>query len=315
MSDDTTSATTGSDTTGTTTAAGAGVRVCRFPGCDRPSRPDPGTGRPSLYCEQPGPDGGPVHNRATAWRARRAADQQATPTSPGGPAGEQSPVGVAPVSMARVSLEQRVAQLPTKIDDLQAFLAGVVADLRAAGDVEAAGAEVADAHRDALAKITAAEQQVADAERARRGADRRADDADTLRAEADAAAEDATAQTARVREELGAQLAQARADAEHAATEARQQLAAAVTETEHARAEAATARGELTALQAQAAADKHALAALRDDLDQVRADARAQRDALQQAAEERATALTQALAAARETVEAYKAQLHGPAGA
>ncbi|HEX7321535.1 MAG TPA: hypothetical protein VF299_01170 [Mycobacterium sp.] len=308
MSDDTTP-TAGSDTTGA--AATAAVRVCRFPGCDRPSRPDPATGRPSLYCEQPDPDGGPVHNRATAWRARRAAEQRTT-AGPGDVVVDQSVA--APVSMARAALEQRVAQLPTKIDDLRDFLTGVVADLRAAGDVEAAGAEVADAHRDALAKITAAEQQAADAERARRDADRRAGEAEALRAEADAAAEDATAETAQVRQELSAQLAQVRADAEQAAAAASEQLTTAAAETERARADAATARGELAALQAQSAVDKEALAALRNDLEQARADARAQREALQRAADERATALTEALAAARETAEAYRTQLrhHNP---
>lgn len=310
MSDDSTPA---SGTAGTTSTPAGGVRVCRFPGCDRPTRPDPGTGRPSLYCEQPDPDGGPVHNRATAWRARRAAEQATTSAGgagAGGQGGELSTTA-APVSLARVSLEQRVEQLPARIDALQDFLTALVTELRVAGDVEAAGAEVADAHRDALAKITAAEQRIADAERARRDAERRADNAETLRAEADAAAEDATAETVRVRDELTTQLSQAHTDAEHAAATARDQLAAAITDTEHARAQAATARGELAALQAQATADKHALAALRNDLEQVRADARAQREALQQAADERATALSQALAAARETAEAYRAQLHG----
>lgn len=286
-------------------ATGEVQRRCRFPGCVRPPRPDPATGRPTLYCEQPGPDGGPVHNRASAWRARRASQHNTTGTVATPP---EDDAPVVPVSMARASLEQRLERFPEQIEQLRSFLDGALAELRTAGDVEAAAAEVADAHREALAKITAAEQQLADAERARRTAQQHAVEAEALRAEADAAAEAATAETTRIRDELTAELHQVRADAEQAAAQASQQVATAAAEAEQARTQAATARGELAALHAQAAADRETITMLRADLDQVRADGRAEREVLQRAADERADALTRALDAAQETIQAYRAQ-------
>src|SRR5258707_13488756 len=116
-------------------ASGSGNDGCHFPGCTRASRPGPVTGRPSLYCEQSDPDGCPVHNRSSAWQARRA--QRA------GVVVQEGAVA-APVSLARATLEQRLAELPAKVGELREVLDHVVAGIRAAGDVEAAGAEVED---------------------------------------------------------------------------------------------------------------------------------------------------------------------------
>ena len=80
------------------------VGRCHYPGCNRPSRPDSATGRPSLYCEQSDLEGGPVHNRANAWRRRRAEK----PTS----AGNQS--AAAPASPGRAAFEERVVELTDK---------------------------------------------------------------------------------------------------------------------------------------------------------------------------------------------------------
>jgi hypothetical protein len=87
--------------------------VCHYPGCTRPSRPDPATGRPSLYCEESDPSGGPVHNRANAWRRRRA-EKAGNPLEGHGVS--------APVSLARAALEQRVAEVPGKLAELRDFL-------------------------------------------------------------------------------------------------------------------------------------------------------------------------------------------------
>ena len=164
---------------------------CGFPGCTRPRRPDPATGRPSRYCEQ-ADEGGPVHNRASAWKARRAKqgalevqDENAT---------------VVPVSLARATLDQRLAELPGKFDELRSYLDGLVATVAAAGDIEAAGAEVEDAHRDALARVTEAEGRASAAERSARVADGRAEQAERDREEADILAEESAADSARVRE-------------------------------------------------------------------------------------------------------------------
>jgi hypothetical protein len=371
---------------------------CHYPGCTRPSRPDPATGRPSLYCEQPDPDGGAVHNRANAWRARRA--QRAGSVL-------QEQAVAAPVSLARATLEQRLAELPTKFGELREFLDDALAGIRAAGDVEAAGAEVEDAHREALTKVTEADRRAAAAERAGRLAEERAAVAEREREEADALAEEAMAETARLREELQAELAQVRADADVAVAQARGDLAAAEAqhrsrlaerdaEVERAREDAnaaqldaassraaqqaadevaarereiaaqlrrqldearrelddtrqqlqreldtmrqsrqqaheetAAVRLELAGIQAAATAseragdrDREALVAVRRELDQVRADAQSEREALRAAhteqlaqiqrnADERAAALNQALDLARDSAETYRAQLAG----
>jgi len=187
--------------------------LCNYPGCTHPRRPDPATGRPSRYCERDD-DGGPVHNRANAWKARRAQREDATTQEDG---------LAAPVSMARATLEQRLSELPERVADLRQYFDGVLIGIRAAGDVEAAGAEVEDAHRDALTKVTEAERRATAAERAARSADGNAQVAQQEREEADALAEEAMAEAARVREAAQAEVAQASA----AVTLAQQQLAEA----------------------------------------------------------------------------------------
>ena len=97
--------------------------------------------------------------------------------------------------MARATLEQRLTELPDKIGELRRYFDGLLAELRTASDIEAAGAEVEDAHRDALTKITEAERQAAAAQRACRHAEERANTAELQRAEADAVAEEAIAET------------------------------------------------------------------------------------------------------------------------
>lgn len=181
---------------------------CSYPGCTRPRRPDPSTGRPTRYCEQADEAGGPVHNRANAWKARRAREGAVTALD--------SEATAAPVSLARATLDQRLAELPERFADLRHYLDGVVADIRDAGDIEAAGAEVEDAHRDALAKITEAERRTAAAERTARLAHERIEQAERDREEADLLAEESAAETDRVREEAQAEIAAVRADADAA---------------------------------------------------------------------------------------------------
>lgn len=190
---------------------------CTFPGCTRPSRPDAATGRPSLYCEEPDPSGGPVHNRVNAWRARRA-EQGSSPV-----ATDRS--AQAPVSMARASLEQRLGEFPGKLGEFRDFLDAAIATIREAGDIEAAGAEVEDAHRDALATVAEAERRASTAERAARLAEERSGVADRERQEADAVAEESMAQAERVREELTSELVRVREQTDAAITASRAELA------------------------------------------------------------------------------------------
>ena len=234
---------------------------CRYPGCTRPSRPDPATGRPSLYCEQSDGAGGPVHNRVSAWRARRSQHAIAV-------ASEQS--SAAPVSMARATLEQQLADFPTRLGELRDFLDAAIGTIREAGDVEAAGAEVEDAHREALAKVAEAERRASAAERAARLAEDRAQVARRERQEADAVAEEALAETARVRDELTAELGRVREQADSAIAAVRDELAAAqarhVIELDERGAAVDRARAESEAARLAAAASVAAKTAAEDAL-------------------------------------------------
>ena len=166
-----------------------------------PAAPGPGHRPASRYCERADEGGGPIHNRGTAWKARRAHTGDAPPREDG---------LTAPVSMARATLEQRLSELPGRFEDLRQYLDGVVLDLRAAGDVEAAGSEVEDAHREALTKVTEAERRAAAAERTARSAEAAAKAAQEEREEADALTE-ATAEAARIKADAQAEIAHTRA--------------------------------------------------------------------------------------------------------
>lgn len=306
---------------------------CHYPGCGRARRPDPSTGRPTRYCGQADPDGGPVHNPASAWRARQA--------RAGSVATEQEVGPAAPVSLARVTLEQQLEQLPEKVGELREYLDSVLAGVRAAGDVEAAGAEVEDAHRDALAKVTEADRRTAAAERTARLAGERADTAEQEREEADALVEEAMAELAGVREETSAEVARVRAEAEAAIARVQDQLTAA--DDEHRRllaerdaelqqarqaatnalVEAAAARAAQEAADTAAGRERDMATALRGELDRQRTDAQAEREAqraghaeqlaqVQRGADERVQALTDALATAREVTATYRAQFSAP---
>lgn len=198
-----------------------GGQVCRYPGCERASRSDAGPGRPAGYCEESDGEGSPVHNRANAWRARQAQKASATVVD------VDEKLVSAPVSMARASLEQQLAELPSKVSEFRDYMDKVLGAMQAAGDAEAAGAEVADAHREALAKVNEAERQQARAERAARVAEDRAVAAEREREEADAAAGEALAEAARARDESAAELARIREEADAAIAKARDDLAAA----------------------------------------------------------------------------------------
>jgi chromosome segregation ATPase len=299
---------------------------CHYPGCTRPRRPDPATGRPSRYCEEADAGGGPVHNRATAWKARRAGH--------GGVTTQDDPGIAAPVSLARATLDQRLADLPTKIADLRQYLDELAVTIRAAGDIEAAGAEVEDAHRDALTKITEAERRAAAAERAGRLADERAERATRDREEADLLADEAATEAAAIREQTQTEIAAIRAEADALVARAQQQVADRDADLENAHRAVAAAQAQAAAAQAaQRAADDAAdrerdtATQLRRELDQTRRDfddaARAEREALRSAhaeqlaqlqrnANDRVDALTEALAVAKDAAEMYRSQLPTP---
>ncbi len=95
--------------------------------------------------------------------------------------------------LAGTSLEERVAQLPEKLGELGDLLDKLAVDVRTAGDVQAAGAEDDDVHREAPPKVTEVDRGAA-AHRAQRLAEERAQ---RKREVTDAAAKEIVHQTER----------------------------------------------------------------------------------------------------------------------
>ncbi|WP_078293598.1 hypothetical protein [Mycobacterium sp. D16R24] len=235
-------------------ATPADVTTCHFPGCTEPSRPDPATGRKAKYCEQT--IDGVLHNRANAWHHRRKQEPAAAPAP--------EELVAAPVSMARATLEERLNRLPGLFGEVREYMDSVLEELRAASDLEAAGAEVEDVRREALAQTTAAEQRASAAERARREAEALANEAAAQREEADSAAEELVAELTRRQTEFDEQMAQLRTDFAAQLDQAAQRAQTA----EEARARAERDRA---ATQDELIAERAALAAAEANIERERA--------------------------------------------
>jgi hypothetical protein len=95
---------------------GSNPAPCHYPGCHRPCRRDPATGRPSRYCEQSDPEGGPVHNRANARRRRREPRPSTAIEYVGVSATETAPSHTFDGRIAH--LQEKLAALGTFIDKL-----------------------------------------------------------------------------------------------------------------------------------------------------------------------------------------------------
>ena len=166
------------------TTAGTSARTCRFPGCNAPAVTAAGgaPGRPPEYCSNPD------HNRAAAWRARRAERASAE--------GRPLPDDLdRPVSMARARAGELVDQVATQAGQLAAALTAVVEELRTLGDPDAAAVQIEAVTTEADQRVAEATARAARAERDQRAAELR-------RAEADAAAEEATDQAAQLSVQL-----------------------------------------------------------------------------------------------------------------
>jgi hypothetical protein len=260
--------------TATADAAPQTPATCHYPGCDRTIAPE--AGHRAKYCEHT--VDGVRHNRVNAWHRRRASITADT----------SAPAAAAdtPVSAARAALEQRLTQLPGQITTFTNHLGAILADITAAADMEAAGAEIQDAHRQAQTKIADAEHRAVLAERAARQAQMHAAAAQTQRDQADAVAQDALAQTEQARKAFQTQLAQAH-EQTAAAEQARQ---AAETEADHQRTAAADARAALQLAHTQAHTERETLRA--EHAEHIRQ--------LRQAADEQAAALHTALRIAQQ---------------
>lgn len=171
---------------------------CRFPVaadrlCGRPvvatSGGPNGQGRPSHYCDNPD------HNRAAAWRARRAFQEQQT--------GQEVPQEVLtrPVTSAGNRAMQLVDEVRALITGLSSTQEQLLRELAVLGDPDATAVELSTVTADAAEQVAIAGRRLAEAE-----AGRREDQA--RREEADAAAVELAEQLAGVE----AQLANVRAD-------------------------------------------------------------------------------------------------------
>ena len=152
------------------------IRLCRYPGCERPAVPPEGgaPGRPPGYCDDPD------HTRASAWRARHTEQAAA--------AGRAAPEDLGrPVTMAKARAETIAAQVGSQVRELTTALGQVVDELRTLGDPDAAAAQIETVTAEADQRIAESVARSARAEQDRRVAEQQ-------REEADAAAEEALQQ-------------------------------------------------------------------------------------------------------------------------
>lgn len=279
-------------------------RTCRFPGCDRPAAAgDAGTGRRPEYCDDP------AHNRAAAWRERqrlKGAGQLITSS-----AGDEA----RPVEAARQKASELVAQLTGMAELFMDQLPRAIEEIRTAGDLDAAEAQIESVTTEAEERIAGAVARASRAEQAQRRAE-------AEREEADAAAIESTDAVTRLEEELVDVSAQADGFQNEASAlqeeldATREAAAAAASESEAA---IAVLRNELASLQirleervAVVEGERDHLAEELDTAQAARAEAEERaRGAVERAGAEatRADRAEQAATTAREQVDTARGQV------
>jgi colicin import membrane protein len=184
---------------------------CAYPGCDQPpAAPSSDRGAKPKYCDDPD------HNPLSAHRERRRRQAEAS-----GQRAEET--GGQPVTLGLT----RAAELVNALEKLTAqhadTLIRAIAELRAAGDIESAEAEVYAARTSAEERVATAEARLAEEMQRRRDAEAERDAAHADREQAD----DAAAQAITRMEDLERELAELRASA---AEDVRQAHAIAIAE-------------------------------------------------------------------------------------
>jgi colicin import membrane protein len=173
-------------------------RICGRPTVAASGDPD-GRGRPSSYCDNP------QHNRAAAWRARRAMESPRSSTP------EPESALVRPVSTAGAQAGRYLDETRALAEQLGERQASLLRELATLGDPDAAAVQLETVTAEATQQVAEERARAARAEQARR------EDRD-LKDEADAAA-------AELAVELDARLAEL-TDARQQLTEREQDLAA-----------------------------------------------------------------------------------------
>jgi hypothetical protein len=289
---------------------------CAYPGCDQPPAP-PGSDRGAKpkYCDDP------AHNALSAHRERRKREAEAS-----GQRAEET--GGQPVTFGIT----RAAELVNTLEKLTAqhadTLTRAIAELRAAGDIESAEAEVYAARTSADQRIATAEARLAEEIQRRRDAEAERDGARAEREQADDAATQAITRMDELERELAeirtstadeirqarasaaAEIKQARISADRDISAARERAAHQVTDAET-RAEQAE-QDATRARQAEAAAiirAEHAQATAADETAHIRADHQRSLDQLTTATSARITAIEETRDALRIRAERAETDL------
>ena len=286
-------------------------QTCLYPGCTRPPAPADGPGRPPAYCLQADAPGGVVHDKASAFRARRTATQPGPPAHQASSSGSPDPGPAAPVTRAAARAEELLHRARTLAGELRTAMDGVVGALAQVADPQAAQEEIAATVGAAQQQRAAAEARAARAEVARRRADVEAEEAvaaaeEALTAEQTARAAEAAALDTRDRALADATTATSRAQA---AETARDTLRTHLHETrDAARAEIAAARSAAAERAAQLTGRidtlTSAVTTARDDATTARRDADQARHDLVEQARTAATATGRAEAAQARAAQA-----------
>lgn len=287
---------------------------CAYPGCDLPAAaPTSGRGAKPKYCADDS------HNPLTAHRERRRLQAEAS-----GQRAEET--GGQPVTLGLT----RAAELIRTLEKLTAqhtdALTRAVTELRSAGDVESAEAEVYATRANADQHVAAAEARLAEELQRRRDAEADRDQAHVDREQTDEAAAQAVARMDELTAELATlraataeeirqlristEVEQARATAAREAGQAREEAARLVADatSQLRRAEQETARAQQSEAAAIGRADQ-AQAQAGEEIARIRADAQRERDELHAATDARLAALDEARTALRIRAERAEADL------
>ncbi len=289
---------------------------CAYPGCDHPAAaPTSDRGAKPKYCADES------HNPLTAHRERRRLQAEASGQRAEETGGQPVTVGLTRAAELIRTLEKLTAQHTDA-------LARAVEELRSAGDVESAEAEVYAARANADQRVAAAEARLAEELQRRRDAEAGRDQARADREQADEAAAQAIARMDELTAELttlraataeeirqlrastAAELEQARATAARDVEQAQEEAARLVTDatSQLRRAEQETARAQQSEAAAIGRTDR-AQAQAAEEVARIRADAQRERDELHAATDARLAALEEARTALRIRAERAEADL------
>ena len=173
----------------TSTTPEAATVTCAYPGCENePRTAEDGAGAKPKYCGQPDPLTGKPHTALTAFRRRQELRQDGT--------AEAEDLG-RPVTMATARAAELQRGIQADIAGLTGKLAGLVEQLKRAGDLERAEVEVEAVQAETRQQVDAAEARAAQEARLRQAAIDAREEASAAASEADArrqAAEDARGQ-------------------------------------------------------------------------------------------------------------------------